>query len=491
MDEALSISGVGASLAAPSSLTTPSSPAAKAEGTEEENKKEGVASGAPTIAVDLAKYRAIVSRLDTVRANGLVTQVIGLVVESIGPAAQIGELCEIRHGGRNAPTVKAEVVGFKANRLLLMPLGEMAGIKPGSEVVATGNMQQITVGDFLLGRVLDGLGQSADGGGALHGPGAKQYPIHAAPPDALTRRRITEPVGLGIRAIDGLLTLGKGQRMGIFAGSGVGKSTVLGMIARNTTADVNVICLVGERGREVREFIENDLGEEGLRRSVLVIATGDKPPLVRLKASLVATAIAEYFRDQGRDVLLMMDSVTRLAMAQREVGLAVGEPPATRGYPPSVFALLPKILERSGTSDRGTITALYTVLVEGDDENEPIADTVRGILDGHIWLSRDLAARGHYPAIEVGRSVSRVMSQVTSPAQRASASRLRETLATFKEAEELINIGAYAEGSSPRIDAARRLIEPARAFLRQGVHEQSTMDTTVEALEGIFADEDL
>lgn len=443
----------------------------------------------PTI--DLSKYRAVVSRLDTVRANGLVTQVIGLVVESIGPAAQIGELCEIRHGGRNAPTVKAEVVGFKNNHLMLMPLGEMAGIKPGSEVVATGNMQQVTVGDFLLGRVLDGLGEAADGLGPLQGLGAKQYPIYAAPPDALSRRRITEPVSLGIRAIDGILTVGKGQRMGIFAGSGVGKSTILGMIARNTTADVNVICLVGERGREVREFIESDLGEEGLRRSVLVIATSDKPPLVRLKAPLVATAIAEYFRDQGKDVLLMMDSVTRLAMAQREVGLAVGEPPATRGYPPSVFAMLPKILERSGTSDKGTITALYTVLVEGDDENEPIADTVRGILDGHIWLSRDLAARGHYPAIEVGRSVSRVMSQVTSPEQRTAATRLRETLAVYKDAEDLINIGSYAEGNNPRIDAAMRLIEPVRAFLRQGVHEQSNMETTIQALEGIFTDEEL
>lgn len=440
--------------------------------------------------VDLTKYRSIVQRLDTVRANGLVTQVIGLVVESIGPAAQIGEVCEIRSGGRSAPTVKAEVVGFKSNRVLLMPLGEMTGIKPGSEVIATGDMPQVTVGDFLLGRVLDGLGAPADGLGPVAGVGAKSYPINAAPPDAMTRRRITEPVTLGIRAIDGLLTVGKGQRMGIFAGSGVGKSTILGMIARNTSADVNVICLVGERGREVREFIENDLGEEGLRRSVLVIATGDRPPLVRLKAPLVATAIAEYFRDQGKDVLLMMDSVTRLAMAQREVGLAVGEPPATRGYPPSVFALLPKILERSGTSEKGTITALYTVLVEGDDENEPIADTVRGILDGHIWLSRDLAARGHYPAIEVGRSVSRVMSQVTSGEQRAAASHLRETLATFKEAEDLINIGAYAEGSNPRIDAARRLIEPVRAFLRQGVHEQTAMDETVEALKQIFTESD-
>jgi len=442
--------------------------------------------------IDLTKYRNIVSRLDTVRANGLVVQVIGLVVESIGPAAQIGEICEIRHnGGRNSLTVKAEVVGFKSNRVLLMPLGEMTGIKPGSEVIATGDIQQVTVGDFLLGRVLDGLGAPADSLGPATGAGSKKYPIFAAPPDAMTRRRITEPVSLGIRAIDGLLTMGKGQRMGIFAGSGVGKSTVLGMIARNTNADVNVICLVGERGREVREFIENDLGEEGLRRSVVVIATSDRPPLVRLKAPMVATAIAEYFRDQGKDVLLMMDSVTRLAMAQREVGLAVGEPPATRGYPPSVFALLPKILERSGTSDKGTITALYTVLVEGDDENEPIADTVRGILDGHIWLSRDLAGRGHYPAIEVGRSVSRVMPQVTPPEQRLAANRLRETLATFKEAEDLINIGAYVEGSNPRIDAARRLIEPARAFLRQGVHEESSLAATVNALEGIFADEEL
>ncbi|MDQ2686771.1 MAG: flagellar protein export ATPase FliI [Armatimonadota bacterium] len=429
--------------------------------------------------------------MDTVRANGLVSQVIGLVIESIGPAAQIGEICQIKHAARNVPGVKAEVVGFKSNRVLLMPLGEMTGIKSGSEVIATGHTQQVTVGEHLLGRVLDGLGDPADGKGPINVAGARHYPINAAPPDALTRRRITEPLQLGIRAIDGVLTMGKGQRMGIFAGSGVGKSTILGMIARNTTADVNVICLVGERGREVREFIESDLGEEGLRRSVLVIATSDRPPLVRLKAPLVATAIAEYFRDQGRDVMLMMDSVTRLAMAQREVGLAVGEPPATRGYTPSVFALLPKILERSGTSDKGSITALYTVLVEGDDENEPVADTVRGILDGHIWLSRDLAARGHYPAIEVGRSVSRVMSQVTPAGQRLAAGQLRETLAVYKDAEDLINIGAYVEGSNPRIDRARRLIEPVRAFLCQGVHEQSSLSSTAEALEGIFRNEEL
>jgi len=452
---------------------------------------EGLGMRASLPSIDLARYRSIVSRLDTVRANGLVTQVIGLVVESTGPAAQIGEICEIRHSGRNSPPVKAEVVGFKANRVLLMPLGEMTGIKPGSEVIALGHTQQVAVDESLLGRVLDGLGEPSDGLGPITGPHVKHCSINAAPPDPLTRRRITEPLQLGIRALDGILTLGKGQRMGIFAGSGVGKSTILGMMARNTTADINVICLVGERGREVREFIESDLGEEGLKRSVVVVATSDKPPLVRLKAPLVATSIAEYFRDQGKDVMLMMDSVTRLAMAQREVGLAVGEPPATRGYTPSVFALLPKILERSGTSDKGTITALYTVLVEGDDENEPIADTVRGILDGHIWLSRDMAARGHYPAIEVSRSVSRVMPQVTSSAQRAAATRLRETLGTFKEAEDLINIGAYVEGSNPRIDRARRCIDRVWAFLRQGVYETTTFDETVAALESMFADEEL
>lgn len=440
--------------------------------------------------IDLSRYRTQVGRLDTIRANGLVTQVIGLVIESSGPTAQIGEICEIRHEARRgSPSVMAEVVGFKAKYVLLMPLGEMAGIKPGSEVIATGHTHHVAVGEPLLGRVLDGLGAPADGRGALAGPGIRHASVNAAPPDALTRRRITEPIQLGIRAIDSLLTLGKGQRMGIFAGSGVGKSTILGMIARNTTADVNVICLVGERGREVREFLESDLGDEGLRRSVVVIATSDKPPLVRLKASLVATTIAEHFRDQGKDVMLMMDSVTRLAQSQREVGLAVGEPPTTRGYTPSVFALLPKILERSGTGERGTMTALYTVLVEGDDENEPIADTVRGILDGHIWLSRDLAARNHYPAIDVSRSVSRVMPQITSVAQREAAGQLRETLAVYKEAEDLINIGAYEAGSNPRIDRARQRIEPIRAFLRQGVHERMTFDETAAALGSLFADE--
>lgn len=441
----------------------------------------------PAPEIELSRYRSLISRLDTVRANGLVSQVIGLVIESIGPAAQIGEICEIRQGGRNTPSVKAEVVGFKANRVLLMPLGEMTGIKPGAEVVATGHQQSVIVGEHLLGRILDGLGDPADGKGTLARHGAKHVSINASPPNALTRKRITEPLQLGIRVLDGVLTLGKGQRVGIFAGSGVGKSTILGMIARNTTADINVICLVGERGREVREFIDSDLGEEGLRRSVVVIATSDTPALVRLKAPYVATSIAEYFRNQGKDVMLMMDSVTRFAMAQREVGLAVGEPPATRGYTPSVFALLPKLLERSGTSDRGTITALYSVLVEGDDENEPIADAVRGILDGHIWLSRDLAARNHYPAVDVPRSISRVMPQITSGEQRAAASRLRETLSVYKEAEDLINIGAYVEGSNPRIDEARAYIEPVRAFLKQGVHEKSELPETIQALEGVFA----
>lgn len=443
----------------------------------------------PTSHVDLSKFGPVVTRLDTVRSNGLVVQVIGLVVESVGPAAQVGELCEIRHSQRNSPTIKAEVVGFRSNRVLLMPLGEMTGIKAGSEVVATGHTMHVSVGDHLLGRILDGLGEPADNKGPIDLPGSRRTSIYATPPNALTRKRITEVLQVGIRAIDGTLTIGKGQRMGVFAGSGVGKSTILGMIARNTTADINVICLVGERGREVREFLESDLGVEGLKRSVLVIATSDQPPLVRQKAPLVATAIAEYFRDQGHDVMLMMDSITRLAMAQREVGLAVGEPPATRGYTPSVFAQLPKLLERAGTSESGSITALYTVLVEGDDENEPIADAVRGILDGHIWLSRDLAAKNHYPAIDISKSISRVMNQITTDGHKAAAGALRETLAVYREAEDLINIGAYSEGSDSRIDEARQKIEFVRNFLRQGIYETNSFDDTTQALQDIYSNE--
>jgi flagellum-specific ATP synthase len=438
--------------------------------------------------VNLTRYRDLVHKLDPVRCNGIVTQVIGLVVESSGPSAQIGEICNI-HYSRSKPPMRAEVVGFKSHRVLLMPLGEMVGIRAGAEVVATGHTHQVAVSDALLGRVLNGLGDPMDGRPLSRSAQPKLYDVNATPPNALTRRRITEVLSVGVRALDGLLTVGKGQRVGIFAGSGVGKSTLLGMIARNTTADVNVICLTGERGREVREFIEEDLGPEGLKRSVVIVATSDKPPLVRLKAAFIATTIAEYFRDCGKDVMLMMDSVTRLALAQREVGLAVGEPPATRGFTPSVFALLPRLLERSGTSNLGTITGLYTVLVDGDDMNEPIADTVRGILDGHVILTRSLAARNHYPAIDVSASISRVMPKITDQEHKDVAGELRQVLATYKEAEDLINIGAYVEGSNPRIDRARKYIDPVNTFLKQAISERCDFTETLNTLRGIFNDE--
>jgi flagellum-specific ATP synthase len=429
--------------------------------------------------IDLTPHRQLVERFDPVKVNGRVVQVIGLVIEAQGPAAMIGEVCRI-YSGRNRPPLMAEVVGFRDNRVLLMPLGDMEGIKPGSEVVATRSTHHVAVGPELLGRVLDGLGNPMDELGPLRMQA--RYPVNSAPPDSLKRSRITEPLGVGIRSIDGCLTIGRGQRVGIFAGSGVGKSTTLGMIARSTQADVNVIALTGERGREVRDFIEESLGEEGLKRSVVVVATSDQPALVRIKASLVATAIAEYFRDQGLDVMLMMDSVTRLAMAQREVGLAIGEPPATRGYTPSVFAILPRLLERSGAGERGSITGLYTVLVDGDDMNEPVADAVRGILDGHIVLSRTLAQQNHYPAVDVLQSVSRVMPAVTTPEHRAAAGELRNLLAAYGEAEDLINIGAYVEGSNPRIDRARARIDLIRAFLRQRTDEPASFTDTVAHL---------
>jgi flagellum-specific ATP synthase len=433
--------------------------------------------------LDLDKCREVIRRTDRITANGRIKQVIGLTIESAGPAAQIGELCYI-HSDHLATPIGAEVVGFRGDRVLLMPLGEMAGIGPGSEVVASGHPLSVPVGYGLLGRILDGLGRPMDGKGSPQTDAI--YSVANSPPSPLSRRRITQHLGLGVRAIDGLLTVGRGQRMGIFAGSGVGKSTLLGIIARNTEADVNVVALIGERGREVREFIEKDLGEEGLSRSVVVVATSDQPALVRLKGAFVATAIAEYFRDQGKDVMLMMDSVTRFAMAQREVGLAIGEPPATRGYTPSVFALLPKLLERSGTSDSGSITGLYTVLVDGDDMNEPIADSTRGILDGHIILSRKLAARNHYPAIDVGMSLSRVMVEITSNEHRRAAGALRDVLSTYVEAEDLINIGAYNPGSNPRIDYAVAKIDAVNSFLRQGVDERSTFDEAIEQLQTIF-----
>ncbi len=440
------------------------------------------------IQFDLSSYQRRLARFDPVKPSGKVTQMIGLVIEATGPAVPVGDICEIR-SNRAQPPIQAEVVGVRDEngvpRVLLMPLGEVAGIRPGSEVVATGTPLTVSVGPSLLGRVLDGLGQPMDGKGALEAE--THYPVSAPPPDPLTRQRILEPLPLGVRVLDGLLTCGRGQRIGIFAGSGVGKSTLLGMIARSAEASVNVIALVGERGREVREFLENDLGPEGLARSVVVVATSDQPALMRLKAALVATAIAEYFRDEGKDVLLMMDSVTRLAMAQRDVGLATGEPPTTRGYTPSVFALLPRVLERSGSGAHGTITALYTVLVDGDDMNEPIADAVRGILDGHVVLSRAIAAQNHYPAVDVLSSVSRVMPMITSEEHRAAAGALRQILATYKEAEDLINVGAYQSGASPAIDRARTLIEPARAFLRQGMHEPAPMEETLARLEELAA----
>jgi flagellum-specific ATP synthase len=433
----------------------------------------------PLPPISLQRYREAVQRFDPVRLNGRVAQVIGLVIESVGPAAMLGEICRIEVS-RNRPPVPAEVVGVRDNRVLLMPLGPMEGIKAGCEVVATRTSLQVPAGEALLGRVLSGLGQPLDDRGPLQT--SLRMPAEASPPESLSRRRIEVPLQTGVRAIDGVLTIGRGQRVGIMAGSGVGKSTLLGMIARNTTADVNVIALVGERGREVRDFLEDSLGEEGLRRSVVVVATSDQPALIRIKAGFVATAIAEWFRDQGRDVLLMMDSVTRLALAQREIGLAIGEPPATRGYTPSVFALLPRLLERAGTSASGSITGLYTVLVEGDDMNEPVADTVRGILDGHIVLNRKLAHQNHYPSIDVLQSVSRVMPAVTSPEHRAAAGELRSLLAAYTEAEDLIQIGAYADGTDPRIDKAKRFIDPIRQFLRQPSHDPTPLEHTIQRL---------
>ncbi len=379
------------------------------------------------------KYIGMLESVDLVRQNGKVRQVIGVVIESMGPHMAVGETCHIQYK-RTAEPVLAEVVGFRDSKVLIMPLGDLMGIGAGSEVVALGKPLEIGVGDQLLGRVLDGLGQPIDEKGRV--VAQKRAQIIAAPPAALSRKRITQPLSLGIRAIDGMMTCGKGQRVGIFAGSGVGKSTILGMIARNTAADVNVIALIGERGKEVRDFIERDLGEEGLRRSVVIVSTSDQHALVRIKAAFVATTVAEYFRDQGLDVMFMMDSVTRFAMAQREVGLAIGEPTTTRGYTPSVFALLPKLLERAGTAQSGTITGLYSVLVDGDDMNEPVADAVRSILDGHIVLSRQLAAANHYPAIDVLGSVSRVMPNVTDANHASAASALRDVLATYREAED-------------------------------------------------------
>ena len=426
-----------------------------------------------------------ISQCRTMLLKGRVMQLIGLVIESEGPSVMLGELCYVFPRGGEAP-IKAEVVGFRHNRILLMPLGEVAGIGPGCDVVASEQSLGVSVGNGLLGRIVDGLGNPIDGKGELEQ--GLWYPLQNAPPPPLSRARIHDKLSVGVKAIDGLLTLGQGQRVGIMAGSGVGKSTLLGMIARNTEADINVIALIGERGREVREFIERDLGEEGLKRSVVVVATSDQPALVRLKGAMTATAISEYFRDQGMNVMLMMDSVTRFAMAQREVGLTIGEPPATRGYTPSVFAMLPKLLERSGPSERGSITGIYTVLVEGDDMNEPIADTVRSILDGHVVLSRQLAAQNHYPAIDVLASVSRVMLEIVDRPHWQAAQEIRKVLAVYREAEDLINIGAYVSGSNPAIDKAIRLIEAAKAYLQQEVQDAVSFADSIATLIKLAAD---
>ncbi len=424
-------------------------------------------------------YRSLLRDADLMRQYGKVRQVIGVVIESNGPNMAIGETCTISYK-RTAEPVLAEVVGFRDSKVLIMPLGELMGIGAGSDVMSLGKPLEIGVSEHLLGRVLDGLGRPIDGR-PLAMP-ERDAVVTAAPPAALSRRRVTEPLALGIRSIDGLLTCGRGQRVGIFAGSGVGKSTILGMIARNTAADVNVIALVGERGKEVRDFIERDLGVEGLRRSVVIVSTSDQPALVRIKAAFVAMTVAEYFRDQGLDVMFMMDSVTRFAMAQREVGLAIGEPTTTRGYTPSVFAALPRLLERAGTSERGTITGLFSVLVEGDDQNEPVADAVRSILDGHIVLSRRLASGNHYPAIDVLQSVSRVMPDVVDVNHFSAASAVRDVLATYREAEDLINIGAYVPGSNPRVDLALSKMEAIRHFLRQGIYETTSYEQAIASL---------
>ncbi len=422
------------------------------------------------------------------KVKGKVVNVVGLTIESSGPTAKLGDICRIYPNtltGGGQPAL-AEVVGFKEGKTLLMPYQDVEGIGPGCSVENTGAPLQIRVEESLLGHVLNGLGQP-DEEILLTG---KEYSVEAKPPDPMSRKIIDEVLPLGVKAVDGLITIGKGQRIGIFAGSGVGKSTLLGMFARNTKADINVIGLIGERGREVKEFIERDLGPEGMKRSIIVVATSDRPALERKKAAQTATAVAEYFRDQGKDVLLMMDSLTRFSMAQREIGLASGEPPVSRGYPPSVYSEMPKLLERAGRTEKGSITGLYTVLVDGDDFNEPITDTARSILDGHVMLSRKLAHKNHYPAIDVLQSISRCMSQITPREHKNAAGKLKNILATYTDAEDLINIGAYRQGSNPGIDYAISKIEAVNQFLMQEVGDKYTYEETVELLNGIFSEQE-
>jgi flagellar protein export ATPase FliI len=435
--------------------------------------------------IDFSKYFESIEPASFVKAKGRVVELVGLVIKAAIPRVWTGELCFIHTPHKDKP-IKAEVIGFKDEYALLMPLGDVYGIAPGSEVIPTGKSMTVKVGEALLGRVLNGLGEPID----THEKGTleltEEYPVHGYPPSPLKRRRVLKTISVGLRVIDGLLTCGEGQRIGLFAAAGVGKSTLIGMIARNTEADVNVIALVGERGREVRDFLEEALGDTGLKRSVVVVATSDQPALIRLKCAYVATAIAEYFRDKGKKVMMLMDSVTRFARAQREVGLAVGEPPARQGYTPSVFSVLPMLLERTGNSDKGSITAFYTVLVAGDDMNEPIADEVRGILDGHIVLSRNLAAKGHYPAIDVLRSVSRVMNNVVDEQHIRAANKMRELMAVYEKAEDMIRLGAYKPGSDKNVDEAVKKIDEINKFLQQDVNECVTLEEIREKLVKMF-----
>ena len=433
--------------------------------------------------IDLKKYNRFIEKNNFVKKTGRVNRVIGLVLEGNGPAVSVGSICTI-HPNNRAP-VQAQVIGFREKNTLLMPLGDINGIEPGSIIESMEEYPTYKVGKALIGRIIDGNGLPIDGKGPIST--GTEYPIMGTPINPLERKRLNEPLDIGIRSINGLLSFAKGQRIGILAGTGVGKSVLMGMIARNTNADINVIALIGERGREVREFIDENLGEEGLKRSIVIAAASDEPPLVRLRGAFIATTIAEYFRDQGQDVMLMMDSLTRFALAQREIGLSAGEPPTTRGFTPSVFSILPKLLERAGTSSsEGSITALYTVLVEGDDLNEPISDAVRAILDGHIVLSRELAAHNHYPAIDILNSISRLMIDVVTKEHQDFSMKFKDFLATYKSAEDLINIGAYVKGSNPKIDVAIEKYDKMIGYLRQGIFENYDWRTSLDELQQIM-----
>ncbi len=428
-------------------------------------------------------YQQVVRNANTVVYNGKIDQIIGLVIEASGPVSSIGDVCNI-YSSRSDKVIRAEVVGFKGNKILLMPFEDIGGIGPGSMVESTGDVLKIPVGDKLIGRIIDGFGSPIDDGEEL--TGMDSYCVANTPSNPLSRPRIDTRINFGVKAIDSLLTCGRGQRMGIFSGSGVGKSTLMGMIARNIESDVNVIALVGERGREVRDFIEKDLGQEGMQRSVLVVATSDQPAMMRLKCAFTATTIAEYFKNQGKHVFLIMDSLTRFAMAQREIGLAIGEPPVARGYTPSIYSMLPKLLERSGNFAEGSITGIYTVLVEGDDTDEPISDTVRGIIDGHIVLSRQIAMRNHYPAIDILASISRLMNEIVDAEHMSMAAKMRRLLSVYYEHFDLISIGAYKAGTNPELDYAVSIIDQINGFLQQRVEQSFTYEETIDLLKGII-----